>query len=318
VDTSKLDAGVITPEIMVFPVAELLDSLAREYQQVATSEGLTLDYVPSRAIVTSDISLLGRVVRNFLSNAVRYTPKGRLLLGCRRRRDGVEIQVCDTGIGIDSAEREAIFQEFRRLNVSGRGERGLGLGLSIADKVARILNHPLRVDSQPGQGSIFSIVLPYAQRAPENIPQSLGRTLNETTPMCLAGQRVWVVDNDADTCHAMKTLLTRWQCHVVVAESESALGRQVDLDREPTDVLIVDYHLDNEDTGLALAERVNARRETPVPVMVITANHSAELRHRLHQLGYQLLLKPVRPLKLRMGLAQAITVRAEEQKRLDA
>lgn len=309
VDISRLDAGVITPEISAFTMEDLLGNLAREYQQVAASKGLQLHYIPCHAVVKSDSALLGRVVRNLLSNAVRYTRQGRLLLGCRRRHEGLEIQVADTGVGIEAHEIDIIFQEFRRLNTARHGDRGLGLGLSIVDRIGRILDHPLRVKSTPGHGSLFSILLPYANRTPKN-----GISVQPGLPILgadqLAGKRIWVVDNDIDICQGMKTLLTRWQCLVVVASDQESLSRQVKLTHEQVDVLIVDYHLDNDNTGIALAQQINAQRRHPVPVMAITANHSTELRHRIRELGYQLLLKPVKPLKLRMALTQLISSHA--------
>ncbi|TFH86313.1 PAS domain S-box protein [Billgrantia azerbaijanica] len=309
VDISKLDAGVVTPDVSAFPVSELLDGLAREYRQVAGCEGLDFHYVPSSAVVRSDIQLLTRVVRNFLTNAVRYTTEGRILLGCRRRANGLEILVGDTGMGIEAEELGVIFQEFRRSQAAGkRQDRGLGLGLAIADKVARMLDHPLGVRSVAGHGSVFSILLPYGELAPRTAPATSAAT--PAGEQVLEGKRVWVVDNDADICEAMRLLLTRWGCEVWVADSEAALAEQVALDADPADVLIVDYHLDEGDTGLAVAERINARRREPLPVMAITANHSLELKQRMRELGYSLLLKPVKPLKLRMTLSRLVEGRA--------
>ncbi|QTP60185.1 PAS domain-containing protein [Billgrantia antri] len=309
VDISKLDAGVVTPDPDAFAVAELLDGLAREYRQVAASEGLAFHYVPSRAVVRSDIQLLTRVLRNFLSNAIRYTGEGRILLGCRRRATGLEIVVGDTGLGIEKEELGAIFQEFRRSHAAGRRQdRGLGLGLAIADKISRMLEHPLGVASVAGRGSCFSVLLPYAELAPRRRPTELATTVADEA--VLEGKRIWVVDNDADICEAMRVLLSRWGCEVCVADSEAALAAQVVPGETPADVLIVDYHLDDGDTGLALAERINARRREPLPVMAITANHSHELKQRMRELGYALLHKPVKPLKLRVALSRLVAEHA--------
>ncbi|WP_404414078.1 PAS-domain containing protein [Vreelandella aquamarina] len=304
VDMSRLDAGVISPELSSFSIADLLDNLAREYHQMASSEGLSLRYVRSSAMVKTDSALLGRVIRNFLSNAVRYTPRGRLLLGCRKRPNGLEVQVGDTGVGINSHECKAIFQEFRRLDVSGRSDRGLGLGLSIADRISRILGCPLQVISQPGKGSLFSILLPYARCTSSAFPPAALLPTSLPAHDRLTGQRIWVVDNDLDICLGMHTLLSRWNCQPVVATSEAELARQVDLVNDEVDALIVDYHLDQSDNGIELARRLNARRNVPVPVMTVTANYSNELRQRVRELGYQLVHKPVKPLKLRMALSQ--------------
>jgi PAS domain S-box-containing protein len=304
VDISKLDAGVVTPEIAPFAIRDLLDGLAREYRQVAASEGLEFHYVASSALVSSDASLLARVMRNLLSNAVRYTPSGRLLLGCRRRREGLEIQVLDTGCGIAEEERELIFQEFRRLPAAVHArDRGLGLGLSIVDKISRMLRQPVRVRSQVGRGTLFGITLPYAERLQAGEPRA---AVSCGAGRELAGRRLWVVDNDPAICLAMRHLLERWGCRVVVAESEERLAERVSLARDDTDALIVDYHLDHERSGVVLAERINAQRETPLPVLVITADHSRELRQRVRELGFQLLNKPVKPLRLRTTLQQLL------------
>jgi CheY-like chemotaxis protein len=190
------------------------------------------------------------------------------------------------------------------LDVSGRGDRGLGLGLSIADRISRILGCPLKVTSQPGQGSLFSILLPYAKfTASAFQPTALSKSALPAHDR-LKGQRIWVVDNDLDICLGMHTLLSRWDCQPVVATSEAELARQVDLANDEVDALIVDYHLDQSDNGIELARRLNAKRSVPVPVMTVTANYSNELRQSVRELGYQLVHKPVKPLKLRMALSQ--------------
>ncbi len=211
-------------------------------------------------------------------------------------------------MGSATEELGVIFQEFRRSHAAGRRQdRGLGLGLAIADKISRILEHPLAVTSVAGRGSLFSVRLPYGELAPRSqLSQAPKAALGENV---LEGRRIWVVDNDADICEAMRVLLTRWGCRVVVADSEASLAAQVAVATAPADVLIVDYHLDRGDTGLALAERINARRQEPLPVMAITANHSVELRQRMRELGYALLHKPVKPLKLRMALSRLVTGR---------
>src|SRR3989338_5158477 len=158
VDISKLDAGVIKPDIGAFAVSELLDHLALEYRQVAASEGLSLDFIPCSALVSSDIQLLARILRNLLSNAIRYTPVGRILLGCRRHRQSLTIEVWDTGLGIAADKLGEIFQEFKRGDVQRPDQdRGLGLGLAIVDKIAQMLGHRIHVASNLGKGSLVSI-----------------------------------------------------------------------------------------------------------------------------------------------------------------
>lgn len=304
VDVSKLDAGVIKPDVGAFAVADLLDNLAAEYRQIAASEGLTLDFVPSSALVKSDTQLLARVLRNFLSNAIRYTASGRVLLGCRRRPGGLSIEVWDTGAGIAESRREEIFQEFKRgAPVRSTQDRGLGLGLAIVEKIVRMLGHRIRVHSREGFGSCFAVEVPYARsvsrvREQSELPPPPGEHLR--------GARVWVVDNDAAICAGMRTLLEGWGCNVVTALSGDDLARQVDTVQGEADILVVDYHLDNGHTGAELVRELNARRSAPLPVLMITANYSNDLKLQMRELGQVLMHKPVRPMKLKTAMSHLL------------
>lgn len=305
VDISKLDAGVIKPDISAFTLGDMLDNLAGEYRQMARSEGLALHFVPSSVVVRSDAQLLARILRNFLSNAIRYTASGRILLGCRRHRHGVSIEVWDSGLGIPADKLQEIFQEFKRIHLPAGSskDRGLGLGLAIVDKIARMLGHRISVRSEPGRGSVFSVEVPYGRlsgpvkREPV-LPVGIGQRLQ--------GARVWVLDNDAAICAGMRTLLEGWGCQVVTALSEHDLASQVDNFHAPADLLIADYHLDNDENGVDAAGRINARRGQPLPVLMITANYSKELKLGMRDLGYMLMHKPVRPMKLKTAMSHLL------------
>lgn len=304
VDISKLDAGVIKPDIAPFAVSELLDNLAVEFRQAAASEGLSLHFVPSSALVRSDIQLLARILRNLLSNAIRYTPSGRVLLGCRRHRQSLSIEVWDSGIGIADDKLKEIFQEFKRGDSQRpKQDRGLGLGLAIVDKIAGMLGHRIQVRSRLGHGSRFSIEVPLAKRAPRaRVEPSAPELLVER----LRGSRVWVLDNDAAICAGMRTLLEGWGCQVVTALSEEDLARQVDNYHADADLLIADYHLDNGHNGVDAVASINARRGTALPALMITANYSNELRQQMRELGHTLMHKPVRPMKLKAAMNHLI------------
>lgn len=304
VDISKLDAGVIKPDIAPFAVAELLDNLAVEFRQAAASEGLSLHFVPSSALVRSDIQLLARILRNLLSNAIRYTPSGRVLLGCRRHRQSLSIEVWDSGIGIADDKLKEIFQEFKRGDSQRpKQDRGLGLGLAIVDKIAGMLGHRIQVRSRLGQGSRFCVEVPLAKRAPRaRVESSTPEMLVER----LRGSRVWVLDNDAAICAGMRTLLEGWGCQVVTALSEEDLARQVDNYHADADLLIADYHLDNGHNGVDAVASINARRGTALPALMITANYSNELRQQMRELGHTLMHKPVRPMKLKAAMNHLI------------
>lgn len=304
VDISKLDAGLIKPDIAPFAVSELLENLAAEYHQIAGSEGLRLDFIPSSALVRSDIQLLARILRNLLSNAIRYTTSGRILLGCRRHRQRLSIEVWDSGIGIAEDKLGEIFQEFKRGAVTHRKQdRGLGLGLAIVDKIARMLGHRIHVRSQLGRGSMFAVEVPLTTRAPR------ARVVHETPDLLLerlSGSRIWVLDNDAAICAGMRTLLEAWGCQVVTALSEEDLARQVDNYHADADLLIADYHLDDGHNGVDAVALINARRSTPLPALMITANYSNELKQQMRELGHTLMHKPVRPMKLKTAMSHLL------------
>ncbi|RUR26676.1 response regulator [Vreelandella andesensis] len=305
VDISRLDAGVLHADKAPFAVSTLLDALAEEYRQVAAVRGLTLHYVPSSVVVDSDLALLARVVRNFLSNAVRYTEQGHLLLGCRRRANGLEIMVGDTGPGIPEPQRQAIFLEFRRANQSQSSHsRGLGLGLAIVDRISTMLEHPVTLASQLGYGSLFSVLIPYA--APSTGASSVAYA-QKSWPESerwqhnpLQGCVIWVIDDDPAIIEGMQALLGSWGCRVRAAATVSALEAASDGERPA--VLLVDYHLgDHRENGIDLAARLR-RRYPGLATVVITANHEAALKRATREAGMHCLLKPLKPLRLKMLL----------------
>ncbi|MCR8916129.1 PAS domain S-box protein [Marinobacter panjinensis] len=301
VDISKLDAGVIKPDIMAFDLRDLLNNIAREFRQMALAEGLTLDFVPSSAIVESDSQLLARILRNFLTNAIRYTGAGRILLGCRRRRDHVLLQVWDTGPGIPQDKLTEIFQEFKRIRPAGsQPDKGLGLGLAIVDKISRMLGHEVTVSSIEGKGSVFSVKVPVGRLQPKRRVQ--GETPAVSHDSGLGGARIWVIDNDHAICQGMQTLLEGWDCQVISAVSLEDLERQLDPASSQVDLILADYHLDNDENGVDVVANINGRRHCPAPVVMITANYTNELKQHIRELGYVLMNKPVKPLKLRSAL----------------
>ena len=305
VDISRLDAGVLRADKAPFSVSTLLDTLAEEYRQVAGVRGLALHYVPSSRVIESDLALLARVIRNFLSNAVRYTEHGRVLLGCRRRPHGLEIMVGDTGPGIPEQQREAIFLEFRRVNQPhSANSRGLGLGLAIVDRISSMLEQPVSLASRPGVGALFSITVPYAAVASSVLPAryvSPSSGIDDPLQGCI----VWVIDDDLAIIEGMQALLSSWGCRVRAAATVSALEAASDGERPA--VLLVDYHLgEHRETGIDLAARLQ-RRYPGLAAVVITANHEAEIKRATREAGMHCLLKPLKPLRLRMLLGSLLS-----------
>ncbi|MCG7600715.1 PAS-domain containing protein [Halomonas sp. McH1-25] len=306
-DISKLDAGALTPRRSHFALSDIFRPLRAEFEVMAEERGLDLMVVSTQAWVDSDPQMLRRIIQNFLSNALRYTQHGRVLLGCRRRGERLTIEVWDTGPGIPESKLTEIFQEFRRLDQASRhkeSEKGLGLGLSIADRMSRVLDHPIKVRSWEGVGTVFSVSVPtVAARADEKTAEDAPsrRAGNK-----LANARVICIDNETLILEGMKAMLTGWGCEVFTATSiGGAKSILRHLDSDP-DAILADYHLDNEVTGLMALEALAERCHGPVPGIVITADRTDEVAEEIKRAGYQLLLKPVRPAALRALLTRTL------------
>lgn len=291
-DMSRLESGRMQASVQAWCVDDWLRGLAAEFRVLAADKGLALHCIGSRAWVRSDPQLLRRVVQNFLANAVRYTARGRIVLGCRRRGGALSIEVWDSGPGIAEVDHELIFEEFRRLGDSGEG---LGLGLAIAQRIARLLGHRLRLHSTPGRGTMFAIEVPVVAAATPSAVATVAPV------NALPRSRVLVVDNDPAVLKAMQALLEGWQCEVAAARTpEQAHAAFAD---GRFDLLLFDYHLDHGVTGLDLRAALGAEAHA-LPCVVITADHSDAVREAVLAAGVHLLHKPLRPLALRSLMAR--------------
>ena len=257
-DVSRLDAGGLHPVIGDFDVSLLMRELAAQYSPVAAGRGLRMDLSARPAWVRSDRRLLRRVLQNFLANALRYTRQGRIVLAVRHRGDQIELQVWDTGPGIPAHHMQQIFDEFHRYQQPfDWGEQGLGLGLSICQRISRLLDHRLNARSRVGTGSMFSIMLPRVEAPLLPDPASSPPTPPPVSRTdSLAGMRVLCVDNDQEILDGMRALLGRWQVEVITASTVDQALQKVD---ERPDVMLVDYHLhdrlDGLDTLVALRDK---------------------------------------------------------------
>lgn len=304
IDISKLDAGTVKPDKASFRLPGLLNNIAHEFSHIAESEGVRFRFRGLNQVVHSDSQLLARIVRNLLSNAIRYTPGGEVLLACRARTEGVEIQVWDTGMGIPQTQLQAIFQEFKRLPNQRRRDSSLGLGLAIVDKMAAVLGHRIKVRSEEGRGSMFSVLVPCGVIRQAPLPASIVQMPGLER---LTGAPVWVIDNDQAICDGMSTLLGGWGCQVLTARSREHLQLQVDVAGARVGLVIADYHLDNDASGLDLVSWLNNQRVQPAPVLMITANHSPALKHSIRERGYELMHKPIKPLKLKTAVLHLLS-----------
>jgi Na+/proline symporter/CheY-like chemotaxis protein len=299
-DISRLDTGAMKPEIADFRIDELLHRLDVEFAPLAREKGLTLAFMPCSQSVRSDRRLLRRLLQNLISNAIKYTPSGRVLVGCRRRGDKLRIEVYDTGIGIPHTKRRAVFREFHRLDQGARVARGVGLGLSIVERIARVLDCEVALKSNVGNGSRFSIEVPRAKAAAGTpklraLPRlNVGR-LDGTVALC--------IDNDPAILDGMDTLLGGWGCRTLkAADLAEALAAIEGSGLEP-DGLLVDYHLDGGN-GVGAITELRRRFGRHVPAIVITADRSLHVRDEVRAEGAHLLNKPVKPASLRALITQ--------------
>jgi signal transduction histidine kinase len=296
-DISRLDAGSLKPEIAVFRLDELVASVAAQYAPLAAVRGLRFGVHGGPLAVRSDRRLLRRALQNFVANALRYTKEGRVVIGTRRRGDQVGIEVWDSGPGIPPHHLAQIFDEFRRFDQpSPWGERGLGLGLSICQRVSRMLDHPIGVRSWPGRGSVFSIRVPIADTpAPATPPRAPLPTGD------LGGLKVLCLDNDREILDGLQALLGRWGVDVRVAETVAEALAVAQADRP--DVLVADYHLHDELDGLGALQALRAVCGPHTPAVLVTADGSDDVKRTARDLGIPVLTKPVKPASLRAFLA---------------
>ncbi len=299
-DISRLDTGALKPEIVSFQIDELLRQIEVELAPLAREKSLALRFVPCSLTVKSDRRLLRRLVQNLVSNAVKYTPAGKVLVGCRRRRGRLRIDVWDTGLGIPQSKKREIFKEFHRLDQGAKVARGLGLGLSIVERIARVLDHKIELSSTVGRGSRFSVDVPLAPAAASVLAQ---REIARIHPRQLAGTVVLCVDNDLTILDGMETLLKGWGCEVFKAPDLATSIATVAHNKISPDGLLVDYHLDD---GNGIDAVVELRRcfGADLPAVLITADRSPSVRADARAHGIEVLNKPIKPAALRALLAQ--------------
>jgi two-component system, sensor histidine kinase len=299
-DVAKLDAGVLTPNRTDFPIAHLFGRVETTFAEAARQKGLQLRIVSCGAWVRSDSILLERILLNLVSNALRYTPRGRVLVGCRRRGDALRIDVCDSGPGIPEDQRRNIFGEFYQLAGAERGRHGgLGLGLAIVDRLCRLLDHPIELTSIVGKGSRFAVLVPCVAAQTKAVAPA-----PQVTADAILGKLILVIDDDALVREGMHGLLRGWGCNVVTAAAEDAVMAALAKDRP--DLIISDYALGNGITGIDVIERLRDRFGAAIPAFLISGDTSPDRLVEVRARGYQLLHKPVPPLALRAMLRRLL------------
>jgi signal transduction histidine kinase/CheY-like chemotaxis protein len=298
-DMTKLEAGILETNPAELPVARLLERVETTFADAARKKGLSLRVVGSGAWISSDPILLERILLNLVSNAVRYTERGGVVVGCRRRGKDVRIDVCDTGTGIPEDQRQRIFGEFYQLPGAAADRReGFGLGLAIVDRLGRLLGHKVELQSRPGRGSRFSVTMPLAAQP---------RTAESRTPLpAIAdpahGKRIIVIDDDALVLDGMRGILQNWGCQVEIATSGDAALAALAQNGVPPDLIISDSRLADGQTGIDAIHRLRQATGAPIPAFVITGDTAPERLREARANGFHLLHKPVSPMALRTAL----------------
>lgn len=299
-DVSRLDAGIVQPKIGDFRIAPLFTRLITEYQAQATSKNLRLSSDYPDATVRSDPALLELILRNLLSNAIRYTARGEVVLRASSTDAGLRIEVVDTGIGIPADKHKEIFREFVQLGNPERDRsKGLGLGLAIVNRVAALLQHPVDVRSKPGEGSCFSILVPYGESSSieetsASMPSSVG--------IAIEGLTVVVIDDEPAIRDGMQGILTGWGCTAVTAASADEARDTLHARQLMPDIIIADYRLRDEKTGAQAIETLRREFGTNLPGIIITGDTAPERLREASTSGFVLMHKPVAPAKLRSTL----------------
>lgn len=305
-DLSRLEGGIIKPHVEPVALGPILDALGQQFSIMAEARGITLKVVTTQAWVHSDAKLLRRLLQNFLSNALHYTPSGKVLLGCRRLQGRLRVEVWDTGVGVPADKRAAIFDAFTRLD-TGRDtdERSAGLGLAIVERIAGVLGHRLALSSTPGAGSVFSVELPQIDTPPQDGRKPVPRVVTSNTSF--RGRRLLCIDDDTASRQAQVRLLESWGCDT---QELAALPDKLPSNIGMVDAILLDYQL-GKDCGLDLLPQLLQHWGYMPPVIVITASRDAAVHAHIRAAGLACLRKPVSPAKLRALLSRQLSAGAQ-------
>ncbi|MRG56391.1 response regulator [Phyllobacterium sp. SYP-B3895] len=298
-DISRLDTGALKPVVSVFRLDSLLEQIVRDFSPTAHARGLTLDVVMSSLVVATDRNLLRRLVQNLVSNAIKYCRSGKVLVGARRRGDRIELQVFDTGIGIPKSQLENIFREFSRLAEGMKISDGLGLGLSIVERIAKILDLSVQVQSTPNKGSMFSVTIPVSKAGAPPAAENV-RTIRPAAP--LSGLSVLCIDDNPHSLAGMQELLATWGCYVVMLDSGEALKAYCQDNPAVPDVILADYNLGDEN-GIEMVAYTREYFQRHIPAALVTADRSNATRDQANAEDIAVIQKPVRPAALRALLS---------------
>ncbi|MFZ6708374.1 hybrid sensor histidine kinase/response regulator [Undibacterium sp. TC9W] len=306
-DLSRLDAQIVEPQLQEFAIAEVLGKLDVEFTPQAIAKSLHFEIHHSMAIVNSDADLVEQIMRNLIANALRYTPKGQVVVKCLEFDQQLQIAVEDTGIGISKHDQETIFEEFFQVGSASESRRstaGMGLGLAIVQRLVRLLNIPIKLQSQPGQGSTFAISLPLA--ASQDVTDKHGRSKASNSASLLQALIV-VIDDDESILTAMRALLELWDARVITATSGKEAMALCSEEIKIPDLLICDYRLGSNENGIDLIAKLREEFNLQIPAILITGNISPQLSEAAKAAALTLMHKPIQAENLHMNLKQLLS-----------
>ena len=308
-DISRMESGQLDVHIRDVALGPLLQVLSHNFGVLAESQGLKLRCVPTHAVVRTDENLLRRILQNFVSNAIRYSRRGRIVVGCRRvsraQGDQLRIEVHDQGPGIPEALQREIFEEFRRLDEGRADDRGAGLGLAIVERLGRLLGHEIGLRSQLGRGSVFWVCVPLGDAAAAQPVAPVANALQSPDDAPLLGRSAWVIEDDGPTCAATQALLQRWGCAVPLA---GGALQALELARpgQAPQLVLLDVHLGAGHLGPDVYAELCQRWGQSPAVILVTAERDATLRRQAAERGWGFLAKPVRAPALRALVSQTL------------
>ncbi|MGQ9367240.1 PAS domain-containing hybrid sensor histidine kinase/response regulator [Azospirillum sp. ST 5-10] len=300
-DISKLDAGIVTAKVEATDLGPLLASIDHGFRPIAEAKGLAWSVEgPAQMTVRSDATLLGRMIRNLVENAIRYTDRGAVRVMATAEEAHLRVTVTDTGIGIPPESLDEIFTEFHQLANPERDQKlGLGLGLAIVRRLSQLLDHPVEVRSTPGQGSTFTITVP--------LEPSEGDTVAaDPAPVAANGRTVVVIEDNAVVLMGLQGILEQWGYRVLPAESCDDALQALDAAGSAPDAIVADYRLRHKRTGTEAIRTIRARYGSAIPGLMLTGENSPDCLHDGRTEGFAILHKPIEPEQLRYALGAAL------------
>jgi signal transduction histidine kinase/CheY-like chemotaxis protein len=305
-DISKLEAGVVNINMGTVVIADLINNIKKEFNLSAKNKNLILKTHTCHAVALTDRTLLSRILHNLVSNAIRYTESGKILISCRKFNKTIRLEVWDQGIGIPADESENIFQEFHQLHNPERDRtQGLGLGLAICRRLAVLLKGKLSFKSVEGEGSVFRIDIAASNSQAVSIPQTVS---DNSIKDNLAGKNVFIIDDDIGIRHAMKNLFQQWRCNIEISQSKQDTVERIKTLTSAPDIIISDYRLPGKTTGVDVIKCIHEHYNNfNIPAILITGDTAAQRIKEAQKSGYILLHKPVKPGQLRMVLNKLLS-----------